>query len=146
MATTVVNLRFDLYDIYIGRTRSNEHFGNPFSHLRRANALIHVPNRDAAIDQFGFWLYGKSHQDVEPERRAWILSVLYQLKNLRLGCYCAPRRCHGDVYVGLLETQFERLKVNGRDHRIIPSALYTGIQAYAQDREAEPRLHDHGEN
>ena len=52
--------------------------------------------------------------DSERERviaayREWVvaqpelLGSLEELRGRRLGCWCAPRRCHGDVLVELLE-------------------------------------------
>jgi hypothetical protein len=43
------------------------------------------------------------------EYREWIvaqpelMASLGELRGLRLGCWCAPKRCHGNVLVELME-------------------------------------------
>ena len=104
--TKVVNCIRDFFDIYIGRPGAlygppefgswEHHFGNPFS-------LKKDGNRTTVIKKFEKWIRGKEHKVVEPKRRKWILKNLYRLKNKRLGCYCSPKACHGDIYVKLIE-------------------------------------------
>lgn len=104
--TEVVNCRTEQYDIYIGRPNSNcpppefgtweLHFGNPFI-LKRDG------NRKTVIEKCKKWIEGKKYKVVEPKRRKWILKNLYQLRNKRLGCFCSPKACHGDIYVKLIK-------------------------------------------
>lgn len=103
--TTVVNLRSEFFDVYVGRVNgSSEHFGNPFSYLPNSLALVKVPSRDAAVSAFTQWLAGVSrYKDVEPGRRLWILANLHTLKGKRLGCFCKPLDCHGDVLARLAD-------------------------------------------
>jgi len=91
-STEVVHLRHSDFDIYIGRkTRGGQHhYGNPFK-------IGEDGTREEVIEAYRLWLEGTAYQDVEPERRAWILTNLYKLKGKRLGCYCSPLPCHGDV-------------------------------------------------
>lgn len=93
----IVNINRDRYEVYIGRRRDRPHFGNPFSHAPGTLAVVRVETRDEAIQAFEDWLTGKKHQEIEPLRRDWILSNLWRLKGKVLGCYCAPKRCHGEV-------------------------------------------------
>lgn len=90
--------------IYIGRPvyKSNEHFGNPFSVIRTAMDTIHVNSREEAIDHFEKWIRGLDYKDVEPKRRKWILEHLFLLRGKHLVCWCAPKPCHGDIYIQLL--------------------------------------------
>ncbi len=95
--TIVVNSRYDTYDIYIGRrSDTDEHYGNPFP-------ITKTCSREQSIMSFRMWLSGQDFPKVEPERRKWILNNLYKLKGMRLGCFCKPEPCHGDVYVEMLE-------------------------------------------
>ena len=87
--TTVVNLRKEPYDIYIGR---GSPWGNPYSHLSYGKAKFETRTRDEAIDKYKEWIL------TQPE----LLSRLEELRGKRLGCYCSPLRCHGHVLVELL--------------------------------------------
>ncbi len=99
--TTVVHCKRDAYDVYIGRKRQGMHYGNPFSH-QKAQHTIHVPTREDAVGAFREWILEQDHHEVEPMRRAWILMNLENLRGKRLGCFCAPQECHGDVFVELV--------------------------------------------
>lgn len=80
----VVHCRKDVYDVYVGRPSI---YGNPFSHEEGTLAQYRVATRDDAIYQFALWLPN------QPE----LMALLPQLKGKRLGCWCAPKKCHGDV-------------------------------------------------
>jgi len=97
--TTVVNIRNDSGrdSFYIGRKKEGMHYGNPFSHLTIPNA-IKVASREEAILCFELWLDGLGFEEVEPEHRKWVLENMHELKDKKLGCFCAPLSCHGDVY------------------------------------------------
>jgi hypothetical protein len=91
--TKVVNIRKlkkgEGYDVYIGRPSK---WGNPF-----------------LIGQDG------TREEVIKKYRRYILSrpdLLRQLKELKgkkLGCWCKPKACHGDVLVELLSFKKEYL-------------------------------------
>jgi len=98
----VVNIRTSEHDVYIGRTEEKFHYGNPFSH-RPGIRVIRVLDRGEAVSSYRDWLLGRKHHNVEPERRLWILDHLIELKGKRLGCYCAPAACHGDVLLEMIE-------------------------------------------
>lgn len=74
---------------YIGRPGS---LGNPFVMHRESD-------RARVIDEFREWFYIKVEHD--PEFREMVLA----LKGQDLGCWCAPRACHGDVILEWLEAQ-----------------------------------------
>jgi hypothetical protein len=94
--TTVVNIYHKVpYDVFIGRLDSEEHFGNPFSHLKNSRASVIVATRQEAIDAFDHWLDGFAWPDVEPTRRLWVLANIWRLKGKILACYCCPKGCHG---------------------------------------------------
>lgn len=87
--TTVVNVRRDEFDYYIGRAmpgRAASPFANPFR-------IGPDGSREQVIERYRGWLTG------QPE----LLARLPELKGKRLGCWCKPAACHGDVLVELLE-------------------------------------------
>ena len=91
MKTTVVNLKRDPYDVYIGREgRGFEGpFGNPY--------LVAKDSRDRAIEKFSIYFY--TRMEFDPIFREKVLA----LKGKRLGCFCKPQACHGDVIAEYLD-------------------------------------------
>ena|SRR5208337_1738037 len=101
--TTVINIYHKKSALttytFIGRsTKSTKHFGNPFK-------IPFDGNRNEVCDKFEKWLSKEGYEDIEPERRLWILRHIYLLKDKTLGCYCKPLRCHGDYYCKLLNQE-----------------------------------------
>lgn len=89
--TTVVNRRAEAFDIYIGR---GSIWGNPYTHLTGATrAMYFVGSRDEAIDSY------REHLMSRPD----LLAQIPTLKGKRLGCYCKPARCHGDILAELAD-------------------------------------------
>lgn len=83
--TKVVHCKREDYDVYIGRgrcprTRKLGIWGNPFSIGRDGN-------REEVIEKYRKWIMTQQH----------LLDRIHELKNKRLGCWCAPQACHGDV-------------------------------------------------
>jgi len=74
----VVNLKDEPYDVYIGR---GSKWGNPFPMVNN--------NRDEVCDRYANWFFGQPH----------LVSSLHELVGKRIGCYCKPKRCHGDFLV-----------------------------------------------
>ena len=90
-STQVVNIRRQPFDVYIGR-RGHGHdgyFGNPF----RTPQLT----REEALARYRAYFHERLRTDPEFHRR------VLALKEKRLGCFCAPLACHGDVIVEWLE-------------------------------------------
>lgn len=81
--TQVVNLRLQDSDVYIGR---GSKWGNPF-------IVGQDGTRDEVISKYKKWIL------TQPE----LLGSLYELKGKKLGCFCVPKNCHGDVLVELIE-------------------------------------------
>ena len=77
--TTVVNLYKEPYDVYIGRTGKGQSgkWGNPFS----------KGTREENIKLFEEYLVNNKE----------LMQDLYELKGKRLGCFCKPKACHGDI-------------------------------------------------
>jgi hypothetical protein len=84
LRTTVVNIRTDQYDILIDRTTK---WGNPFHFQHDSPAT-----RAACIRKY------EDHIRNSPE----LLAALKELVGKRLGCWCKPKQCHGDVLIKLI--------------------------------------------
>lgn len=75
--TTVVHKR-NPHDVYIGRPSK---WGNPF-------VIGRDGTREEVIEKYRAWLNGR------PELLA---AIPTEIRGKRLGCYCYPRACHGDI-------------------------------------------------
>jgi hypothetical protein len=83
MNTSVVNLRHAAYDVYIGRPSK---WGNPFE-------IGKDGTRAQVVAKYREYILNN------PE----LLKDLVELKGKRLGCWCSPQLCHGDVLVELID-------------------------------------------
>ena len=96
---TVVNKYREDYDVYIGR---GSKWGNPF---RLSDCDGH---RDVAVIRYCQWLIG----GLEAPRgeRPPNLADIKELEGKRLGCFCAPKLCHGHVLAMIAngETEISR--------------------------------------
>jgi hypothetical protein len=82
----VVNHCEEAYDVYIGRPSK---WGNPFT-------IGKDGYRDDVIEKYEQWLLN------QPD----LIKSLHELEGKVLGCWCRPKRCHGDVLVRLANTTF----------------------------------------
>lgn len=80
--TRVVNLRDEPCDVFIGRPSK---WGNPFK-------IGKGTSREKSIKNYRMWIV------YQPR----LLYDLPELKGKKLGCYCKPLPCHGDVLVELI--------------------------------------------
>ena len=89
--TRVVNKYKESYDVYIGR---GSKWGNPFTHIadKKTKADFIVASRDEAIESYRDWLL----------KQPQLLNDLHELKGKTLGCFCKPKKCHGDILVELV--------------------------------------------
>ena len=89
----------EIGSLYIGRSKNNpNHFGNPFSHIKSSKGTVQVKSRKEAVSEFEKWLLGIDHNDLEQDRKYWILNSIWKVKQARkLACYCHPLPCHGDI-------------------------------------------------
>lgn len=90
---TVVNKRNSSFDIYIGR---GSYFGNPF---QMQNHSILERNRVITL----YKSYVKKLLKEEPNK---FKTELRSLSGKRLGCFCAPLPCHGDVLINIFRNMF----------------------------------------
>ena len=86
MKTTVVNLHKEPYDVYIGRfgKEKDGYFGNPF-------VMTEEAQRASSLRKYGEWFLRRVNGDEEFRKR------IEGLKGKRLGCFCKPKACHGDI-------------------------------------------------
>lgn len=73
----IVHCKKEKYDVYIGRPSK---WGNPFE-------IGKDGDREKVIELYREWIKTK------PE----LLASLPELEGKILGCWCAPKACHGDV-------------------------------------------------
>ena len=81
--TTVVNLKEDHYDVRIDRKTK---WGNHF-------VVGKDGPREEVIKQYGEWIAEQPH----------LLDALGEIKGKRLGCWCKPHACHGDILARLAD-------------------------------------------
>ncbi len=82
--TRVVHCKRHAYDVYIGRPGT---WGNPFRIGRDDGG------REEVIARYQAWR----------GRQPALKARLGELRGKRLGCWCAPRPCHGDVLARLAD-------------------------------------------
>jgi len=80
----VVNKKVEEYDVYIGRPSI---WGNPYSHEEGTLAEFKVNSRKEAIEKFESYLLSNKE----------LMAKLPELIGKRLGCWCKPKSCHGDI-------------------------------------------------
>jgi len=80
--SVIVNIRVEDFDARIDRRTI---WGNPFR-------IDHDGTREEVIAKYKAWIV------CQPQ----LLARLGELKDKRLGCWCKPLACHGDVLVELL--------------------------------------------
>lgn len=97
--TEVVNIRKSKYDIYIGRRGKGEdgYFGNPHP-IGYCKVCNRVHDRADSINEFKKYFYDRIAKDKE------FLQRVKELKDKKLGCFCAPAMCHGEVYKRFLDS------------------------------------------
>jgi hypothetical protein len=81
MTQYVVHCKKKYHDVYIGRPSK---WGNPF-------VIGKDGSREEVIEKYRKWLLSN------PE----LLEKVKELKGKILGCWCSPKRCHGDVLADL---------------------------------------------
>lgn len=87
----VVNKYKEDFDIYIGR---GSKWGNPFKTVNSSDK-----ERNRVCEEYEKWFW-----------KTDLPSQLYELKGKRLGCFCKPKRCHGDFLAKLVNELKEIVK------------------------------------
>jgi len=83
----VVNCQTESYDVYIGRPSK---WGNPFKIGRDGNRAEVIEKYEAYI-----------------RKTPKLMEALPELEGKVLGCWCAPKACHGDVLVKLFKQKIQ---------------------------------------
>lgn len=82
---TVVNKYKEPYEVYIGRGSA---WGNPFPMEDKSEE-----ERTRVIKAYKYWLWGLIKEGYITKE------MLLELDGKRLGCFCKPKACHGDIIV-----------------------------------------------
>lgn len=92
-----VGKKWDKGAIYIGR---GSPLGNPFVMKDQSQA-----ERDRVCDEYEAWLRAqiKAHNEVVTKEIRRIKEISRE-HDVTLGCFCAPKRCHGDFIKYVLES------------------------------------------
>jgi hypothetical protein len=98
-ARLVVHCKRDRFDVYIGRPGP---WGNPFSHLPDSAAQFRCASREEAVARYREWLLSQSLL-VEKAKR--------ELRGKVLGCWCAPKSCHGEVLAEVANSEPDHSEV-----------------------------------
>lgn len=96
---TVVNKYKSEYDVYIGR---GSEWGNDWSHLPETKAKYKVETREEAVAEY------KAHLWKQIKSGVVTLDKLRSLDGKRLGCFCHPQACHGDVIAAAVKWAMSR--------------------------------------
>lgn len=91
--TRVVNVKKEDCDVYIGRAMPG-FVASPFCNIYRSG-------KDGTRTEViaAYRAYIQERLDKEP----WLRAELEKLRGKRIGCWCKPLACHGDVLVELLD-------------------------------------------
>lgn len=88
MPTTVVHCKKESYDVYIGRPSI---FGNPYT-------IGKDGDREEVLVAYQVYFDKRIESDKE------FRDAVEQLKGKRLGCWCKPLACHGDIIAEYLDS------------------------------------------
>lgn len=88
----VVHCKKEKFDVLIGRPSK---WGNPFTDIKDKKTMAEfvVGTREEAIEKYREWIL------TQPK----LMADLHELKGKTLGCWCAPKLCHGDVLIELVK-------------------------------------------
>lgn len=101
--TTVVNIRYSVYDVYCGRPGKNQNgfYGNlhPIGFCKICNR---THDREDCIKEF------KRDFEYRLENEPGYKEKILELKDMRLGCFCknadgSGPKCHADVFKDYLD-------------------------------------------
>lgn len=103
---TVINGKRDGFvgtnKIYIGRKNAAK--GLQASPLANPYPIVKDRDRDAVVELYRRWLWevvksGKSGYNSGAYSELLRIANLSQSEDVKLVCYCKPKKCHGDVIV-----------------------------------------------
>jgi hypothetical protein len=85
---------------YIGRAwnqRASSPLANPYR-------LMNERDRDVVCDKYKQWFDEKVINDPAVMKELRRLKEIAETGDLELGCFCSPKRCHGDTIKAFLES------------------------------------------
>ncbi len=99
--TTIVNIKhcpdfnpkLNKNDVYIGRFHRSKYGFYPWSKWHNPFKLGVDGDREAIIDMYRSYILSNPG----------LMSSLHELKDKRLGCWCKPEPCHGDILIELVD-------------------------------------------
>ena len=99
--TRVVNLKHEKYDVYIGRKGKGKdgYFGNPVVVGRRCNCGVVHLSAGSTLVCYRRYFYERIKND------EMFRAMVGELKGKRLGCFCKPAPCHGDIIKDYLDAR-----------------------------------------
>lgn len=93
--TSVVNILKEPkgFDCYIGRAGLgfSGYYGNPYR-------IRYDGTREECLTKYKKYFYNRVRTDQEFKKR------ILELRGKRLGCFCAPRPCHGDIIAAYVDS------------------------------------------
>lgn len=101
---------------YIGRSKDGNPLGNPFTYNGKHSSLakLSFKTRDEAVDAFQVYFkkcYGEpGHEDLTNAFNK-IYEAYKSGIDIYLGCFCKPKRCHGDIIAEELQKKLVREKI-----------------------------------
>ena len=104
--TIIVGRVDDPYSVYVGRGSA---LGNPFK-------MNQESDRNAVCDAYEIWF----NEQVGAGNRLVLqaLNELYEIAlmgDLALGCFCSPKRCHGETIKRHLEKRLSSVEIDPPD-------------------------------
>ena len=87
---------------------------NPYTHIKdkQTKAMFVVPTKEEAIERYSHYydvMYGKNIEFTK------IIDEIYAKyrrgEDIYLGCYCAPKPCHGNIIARKLQARMIKEKV-----------------------------------
>ena len=95
----LVNITYETdsdYDVYIGR---DSKWGNPFYIKKDRNGCEIEGSREDVIKSYEQWI----------RKQKYLIDSLHELRDKKLGCFCYPLPCHGDVLIKLIEEKYDEI-------------------------------------
>jgi len=96
--TKVVNIHKEKCDVYIGRAKRGQPdniLGNPFP-------MQSGDSRETVISKYAsYFLKRWEHDEV-------FRGAVLRTRNKKIGCFCHPKPCHGDLIKAFTDTYFEK--------------------------------------
>lgn len=108
-------------NFYIGRSKSGNPLGNPFTHNGRKSSLakLSFKTREEAIDAYRMYfkeLYGKDKALTEAFDK--IYEKYKNGEDVYLQCFCKPLACHGDVIAEELQKKLIKEKMEEKKKNV----------------------------